>query len=145
MEAYRKKVKFRIVILMIALLVFVAILLYNQFGASASLKNSLSFSFQCGFSAAGSVVLAYSLIKYRRALTDETKLRILYNQENDERLTAIRTKAGIPMTVILSMLLVLAGIIFGYFNETVFCVLICAALFQLFASAAVKLYYMKKM
>ena len=69
MEAYRKKVKFRIVILMIALLVFVAILLYNQFDASASLKNSLSFSFQCGFSAAGSVVLAYSLIKYRRALT----------------------------------------------------------------------------
>lgn len=145
METYKKKLTFRIAIFTIVLLLFLAILLYNQFGASATLKNSLSFSFQCGLSAAGSVVLAFQLMKYRNALKDETKLRVLYNKENDERMTAIRTKAGVPMTVILSMCLVLAGIIFGYFNETVFCVLICAALFQLFASGAVKLYYMSKM
>ena len=126
------------------LLLFVGLLLYNQFGASAAIKDSMSFSFQCGFSAAGSLALAYMLVKYSRALADEQKLKVLYNQENDERMKAIRAKAGVPMVVILSLVLVLVGNIFGYFNETVFFVLICVALFQLFASAAVKLYYMRK-
>jgi hypothetical protein len=120
-------------------------LLYNQFGASSAIKDSLSFSFQCGLSAAGSLVLVYLLFQYRSALSDDLKLRALYNKENDERMKAIRTKAGVPMTMILSMILVLAGIIIGYFDETVFFVLICVAIFQLFASAAVKFYYMKKM
>ena len=144
MELYRKKLKFRITLFSFVLLLFVGILLYNQFGSSAALKDSLSFSFQCGFSAAGSLVLVYMIAKYRRALVDEQKLKTLFNQENDERMKAIRAKAGVPMTVILSMIFVLTGIVIGYFNETIFVVLICVALFQLFASAAVKLYYMRK-
>ena len=144
MELYRKKLKFRITLFSFVLLLFVGILLYNQFGSSAALKDSLSFSFQCGFSAAGSLVLVYMIAKYRRALVDEQKLKTLFNQENDERMKAIRAKAGVPMTVILSMIFVLTGIVIGYFNEAIFVVLICVALFQLFASAAVKLYYMRK-
>ena len=144
MELYRKKLKFRITLFSFVLLLFVGILLYNQFGSSAALKDSLSFSFQCGFSAAGSLVLVYMIAKYRRALVDEQKLKTLFNQENDERMKAIRAKAGVPMTVILAVIFVLAGVVIGYFNETIFVVLICVALFQLFASAAVKLYYMRK-
>ena len=127
------------------LLLFVAILLYNQFGASDALKDSLAFSFQCGFSAAGSIVLVFWLMKYRGALKDEAKLRLLYNEEKDERMSAIRAKAGIPMVLILSMALVLGGMIIGYFNETVFVVLIGVALFQLLVSLGVKLYYKVKM
>ena len=145
MEVFRKRLKQRILLFSIVLLVFVIILLYNQFGASDLIKDSLSFSFQCGFSAAGALVLVYLIIQYRRALSDDLKLQVLYNKENDERTRVIWAKSGIPMTVILSMILVLAGIVIGYFNETVFVVLICVALFQLFASASVKLYYMKKM
>ena len=144
MELYRKKLKFRITLFSLVLLLFVGILLYNQFGSSAALKDSLSFSFQCGFSAAGSLVLVYMIAKYRRALVDEQKLKTLYHQENDERMKAIRAKAGVPMTVILAVIFVLAGVVIGYFNETIFVVLICVALFQLFVSAAVKLYYMRK-
>ena len=144
MNQYRKNLKIRIALFGVIILIFVGILLYNQFGASAALKNSLAFSFQCGFSAAGSLVLVYMIAKYRRALVDEQKLKTLFNQENDERMKAIRAKAGVPMTVILSMIFVLTGIVIGYFNETIFVVLICVALFQLFASAAVKLYYMRK-
>ncbi|MEN6636608.1 MAG: hypothetical protein ABFC56_12195 [Clostridiaceae bacterium] len=145
MEQYKKKLKVRILIFSILLLIFVAVLLYNQFGTSSAIKDSLSFSFQCGFSAAGALALVFWIAKYRRALLDELKLRILYNKENDERMKAIWAKSGIPMTVILSMVLVLAGIVIGYFNETVFFVLICVAIFQLFATAAVKFFYMKKM
>lgn len=145
MELFKKKLKTRIILLCAVLLVFVAILLYNQFGASEALKDSLAFSFQCGFSAAGSFALVFWLMKYRSALKDEAKLRLLYNEEKDERMSAIRAKAGIPMVLILSILLVLAGMIIGYWNETVFVVLIGVALFQLFTSAAVKFYYMRRM
>ena len=145
MELFKNKLKTRTVLLCAVLLLFVAILLYNQFGASDALKDSLAFSFQCGFSAAGSIVLVFWLMKYRSALKDETKLRLLYNEEKDERMSAIRAKAGIPMVLILSMALVLGGMIIGYFNETVFVVLIGVALFQLLVSLGVKLYYKVKM
>ena len=145
MELFRKKLKTRIVLFCAVLLLFVAILLYNQFGANDAVKDSLAFSFQCGFSAAGSLALVFWLMKYRGALKDEAKLRLLYNEEKDERMSAIRAKAGIPMVVILSMMLVLGGMIIGYFNETVFVVLIGAALFQLLVSIGVKLFYKVKM
>ena len=145
MELFKKKIKARIILLCSVLLLFVAILLYNQFGASDALKDSLAFSFQCGFSAAGSIVLVFWLMKYRGALKGEAKLRLLYNEEKDERMSAIRAKAGIPMVLILSMALVLGGMIIGYFNETVFVVLIGVALFQLLVSLGVKLYYKVKM
>lgn len=145
MELFKKKIKTRIALLCAVLLLFVAILLYNQFGASEALKDSLAFSFQCGFSAAGSLVLIFELMKYRSALRDEAKLRLLYNEEKDERMFAIRAKAGIPMVLILSMALVLGGMIIGYFNETVFVVLIGVALFQLLVSLGVKFYYKFKM
>ena len=124
MELFKKKIKTRIVLLCAVLLLFVAILLYNQFGASEALKDSLAFSFQCGVSASGSLVLVFWLMKYRGALKEETKLRLLYNEEKDERMSAIRAKAGIPMVLILSMALVLGGMFIGYFNETAFVVLI---------------------
>ena len=145
MELFQKKIKTRIVLLGAVLLLFVAILLYNQFGASETLKDSLAFSFQCGFSAAGSIVLVFWLMKYRGALKDETKLRLLFNEENDERMKAIRAKAGIPMVLILSLALVLGGMVIGYWNETIFVVLICVSLFQLLVSLGVKLYYKVKM
>ena len=145
MDIFKKKLRFRIAILIIVLMIFLAILLYNQFGASESLKESLGFSFQCGFSAAGSLVLVFWLVKYRSALTDETRLRVPYNQENDERMKAIRAKAGVPMVLVLSMALIVAGMVIGYFNETVFVTIIGVTLFQLLASLAVKFYYRRKM
>ena len=84
-------------------------------------------------------------MKYRGALKDEAKLRLLYNEENDERMKLIRAKAGVPMVLILSMALVLASMFIGYWNETAFVVLIGVALFQLLVSLGVKLYYKIKM
>jgi hypothetical protein len=145
MEHYRKNLKIRITLFGVIILIFVGILLYNQFGASAALKDSLAFSFQCGFSAAGALVLVFWMMKYRGALRDESKLRLFYNEENDERMKLIRAKAGVPMVLILSMALVLAGMIIGYWNETAFVVLIGVALFQLLVSLGVKIIYRNKM
>ena len=128
----------------ILILFCLVIILINQLGTVLTYTECLAYSFQRGFSAAGILVLVIWMIKYRAALKDEAKLRLLYNEENDERMSAIRAKAGIPMVLILSLALVLGGMVIGYWNETVFVVLIGVALFQLLVSLGVKLYYKVK-
>ena len=145
MEQYRKKLKLRMLIFSVVMLFCVVILLINQIGTIDTDTETIAISFQKGFATSGIIILALTLFKYRRALSDEEKLRLLYNQENDERMKAIRAKAGVPMVLILSMALVLGGMVIGYWSETIFIVLICVALFQLLASIVVKFYYMKKM
>ena len=145
MEHFKTKLKSRIALLCALVLIFAVILLYNQFGASIALRNSLVFSFQCGVAAAGALILVFWVLKYRAALKDETKLQLLFNQEKDERMSAIRAKAGIPMVLILSISLLIGGMIIGYYNVTVFLVLVGAALFQMLVSLCVKLYYRIKM
>ena len=129
----------------ILILFCLVIILINQLGTVLTYTECLAYSFQRGFSAAGILVLVIWMIKYRAALKDEAKLRLLYNQENDERMSAIRAKAGIPMVLILSLALVLSGMVIGYWNETIFVVLVGVALFQLLVSLGVKLYYKIKM
>ena len=145
MEQFKKKLKLRMRLFGFLVLFCIVIILINQFGTFITYTESLAFSFQRGFSAAGALVLVFWMMKYRGALRDETKLRLLYNEENDERMKAIRAKAGVPMVLILSLTLVLAGMIIAYWNATVFVVLICVALFQLLVSLGVKLYYRNKM
>ena len=144
MEQFKKKLKLRILLFGFLVLFCIVIILINQFGTVISFTESLAFSFQRGFSASGALVLVFWMMKYRAALKDEAKLRLLYNEENDERMKAIRAKAGVPMVLILSMTLILAGMIISYWSATVFVVLICVALFQLLASLVVKLYYKNK-
>ena len=145
MELFKKKLKLRMLLFGILILFCLVIILINQIGTFITYTESLALSFQRGFSTAGALVLVFWMMKYRSALRDETKLRLLYNEENDERMKAIRAKAGVPMVLILSLTLVLAGMIIAYWNATVFVVLICVALFQLLVSLGVKLYYRSKM
>ncbi len=145
MEKYKKILKKRMAVFSALALLCVGLLVYNQFWAPETLKNNAVFAFQCGLAASGALLLGFVLIRYRRILADDAKLELNYRQENDERAKAIRAKAGYPMVVVLSLLLVLAGMIAGYFNTTIFAVLIAAALFQMFACVAVKLYYRKTM
>ncbi len=145
MEAYKKKITLRIALFTLLVALFVGILLYNQFFTPTVWKDSLVFSFQCGFASAASIGLVFLIVRYSKAVNDEEKLRLLYNQEHDERMSAIRSKAGVPMVIVLSLLLVLAGMIAAYHSETVFYTLELAALGQLLISAAVKFYYKAKM
>ena len=145
MESYRKSITLRIALFTLCVALFVGILLYNVFFASSAMKDSVVFSFQCGFASAGIIALVYFILRYSKVVNDEEKLRLLYHQEHDERMSAIRSKAGVPMVLVLSLLLVFAGMIAAYFNEIVFYTLELAALGQLLISAAVKFYYKAKM
>jgi hypothetical protein len=91
------------------------------------------------------ILSLYLLCKYGIAIKDDTKLKILYNKEYDERQNLIRQKAGMPMLMITSGIMIFAGIIAGYISESVFYTLILAAMVQLTLGATVKIYYMRKM
>ncbi|MEG0910026.1 MAG: hypothetical protein RSB47_03615 [Ruthenibacterium sp.] len=145
MDAYRRKIKQRIVVYILLDFLLVAILLCDQFIESAALQSSIVFAFQCGIAAAAILMICVKIIHYRKILEDDTKLTLQYNRENDERTKAIRTKAGMPMVLFLSALLILAGMVAGYWSEVVFATLVIAALVQLCIAALVKLYAMKTM
>ena len=85
------------------------------------------------------------VISLRQATRDDKKLRELYNKEHDERLIAIRAKSGMPLLLISSDLMLIAAMIAGPINITIFYTLLIASTAQLLTCIAVKTYFLKKM
>lgn len=98
-----------------------------------------------GFMAGTAAALAVYLVNNFRVLRNETLLKRQMNFEKDERMAAIRAKAGMPMLLYTSCAMLLAGLIAGCFNLTVFMTLWAAALVQLLVGVAVKLVYTRRM
>lgn len=98
-----------------------------------------------GMSIGGSIVALFVLMQQSKALKNETKLRQMYIAEHDERCRLILQKAGQPMVTYLSLVLVVAGMIAGFFNIGITIALTAAALFQLLVSIVVKFICMKRM
>lgn len=150
METFKTKVKRRIftdaglMLLAVALGIFSIISMSSQADDGTMAEGFLA-GFQFGLIMSIGALALVDLVKLRRAVNDETRLRMLYNKEHDERLKAIRSKAGQPLLTVTSVLMVIAAIIAGYFNFTVFFTLVVAVLAQLAVSAGVKLVCLKKM
>ena len=142
MERYKKILIIRIVLLSALALLAVGIELFDVFWAQEHL-DSITFCFQCGLACAIGILSVILIIRYGRILHDESKLQIEYNKEHDERMRAIRSKAGVPIIPIISVVIMIIGIIVGYFNVTVFYTLIAVSVGQLVIALIVKLVYMK--
>ena len=123
MEKYKKTVITRIILLGVLVAIGIGTGLFDVFWAQEHLDSFL-FSFQCGSSVAMSLVAAIWLCRYRIILRDETKLQLQYNKENDERMKTIKAKAGLPVVLILSVILILVGMVVGYFNLSIFYTLV---------------------
>lgn len=145
MDKFKRVIAARILWLSILLAVAVALGIYDVFFASPTMKDSFAFGFQSGAVTACGLLAAVMIYRYRSMLSDEKELQLELNKENDERLRAIRAKAGLPMILITSILMVIAGIVASYFNALIFMVLVSAAVCQLIISIIAKLIYMKKM
>ncbi len=145
MEQFRKKLKLRI--LWLSILSFITALagVYDVFFVSETLMNMTVFEFQGGVLAAICILSSLNIIKYNKILKDDSKLKLEYNKENDERFKTIKSKAGLPIVLVLSILMIMSGIIAGYFNITIFYTLIIAAMCQILISGFIKLIYIKKM
>jgi len=144
MDKYKKVLKRRIALLTIPVLLAVGLGIYDVFFASEVIKDSFIFGFQCGASIALGIMSATLIIYYRRILADDKKLKLQYNKENDERLKTIRAKAGMPMLLITSIGMIVAGIVAGYFNPTIFITLVAAAIAQMLIGAVIKQIYLRK-
>jgi len=149
MEKFRRKLQIRRLLLILLALFVVAVCVFDVFFKREPVDGSFYEGFVQGFTIGGSVgtglIAVFSLVRLSLILKDETKLRQQFNLENDERLKAIRAKSGMPMLIFTSLAMVIAGMIAGFFNETVCLTLIIAAACQLLAGVAVKAVHMKIM
>lgn len=151
MEKFRTKVKRRIVISSGMALVALVLGFYSIYSlitldsSAATHSDSFVAGFQFGLIISIGVLAVIDIIKLSLTINDQTKLKVLYNKEHDERLKTIRSKAGMPIIAITSVMMIIAAIIAGYFNIIVFYTLVIAVAAQLSVSAMVKLYCMKTM
>ena len=145
MERYKKAIVVRICLLSLLALAAAGLGVFDVFCAEAEIKASEVFGFQCGIGMGMGVLALIGILRYSRILRDEKALRMQYNRENDERMRAIRARAGMPMLLITSVIMLLAGMVAGYVNITAFYALVLAAAGQLIAACAVKLICMKTM
>ena len=145
MDAMKKDLKTRNLVLTILALFAVAMALFDAFVAPQALKESPVFAFQVGLTAVLALVSSLLLIRNKKAMTDEIKLKKLYHYEHDERMAAIKAKAGLPMILVTSVLMLVAAIIAGYVNITVFYTLVAAAAAQVLLALVVKVIVMRRM
>lgn len=145
MEQFKKRITIRIVWLMVLAFVSALVGVYDVFFATDILKESIAFQFVGGAFTAICIIPSFNIIRYKKIMNDECKLKLLYNKENDERYKIIKSKAGIPIVPILSVLMILSGVIASQINTTVFYTLLIAALCMVLVSGVVKLFYMKRM
>ena len=145
MDKYRKVLKRRIILLSVPVLAAVGLGIYDVFFASEVIKTSYIFGFQCGVSLVLGILSIAFIFFYRRILDDDKKLKLQYNKENEERLKTIRAKAGMPMLLITSVSMIIAGVIAGYYNPTIFFTLVAAASAQMLAGAVTKNVYLRKL
>lgn len=146
METYIRKLKRRISLIRVWLLITVLFILNQQFnfiGTRLTPANHDVASFQLGLILGIEFLAVATMMRYIKALKGTTSIELLYNQEHDERQQLIRQKSGMPMLMITSTLLLVAGVIAGYFNTTVFLTLVIAGILQLSIGALIKLFYMK--
>ena len=145
MEDFKKKIRQRVILLCLLLALGACLSVFDVFLASEELQNSYVFGFQTGATTALTILAAVLVVRYGVILRDEEKLRQLFNRESDERYKAIRAKAGMPVLLLTSVGMMVAGVIAGYFDFTVFVTLIAAGTGQMLVGAALKLFYLRKM
>lgn len=149
MEEFLKKVKRRILIFSGMLFVSVILSAYGLFEMDKSNEASLNAEtvaeFQFGIVFGIGILALVQIIKLRSVINSDTKLKMLYYKEHDERLKTIRSKAGMPMLMITSIIMLIVASIGVYFNIIVFYTLVITAIIQLSIAALVKLYCSKTM
>lgn len=149
MEKFKQSIKRRVLLLSILVIICLALGIQNFMMIGNTENGSLSEGIVAGFQSGLIVGIAMKatidIILLTKAMKDDKKMRLLYNKENDERMKVIRSKAGMPMVMITSVMMLTAAIVAGYFNIVVFYTLVIAAMVQLTIGATIKLYLMKTM
>ena len=150
MERFRKKLKRRKVGFMCMAIIAVMASIIDVFvilpeSQDGSFSNGMIEGVSIGTIISLGILSILQIIRIRKVLKDEKLIKLLYNKEHDERLRSIRGKSGIPMILIMSIVMFVAGIIGSYFSDIIFYTLFVAGFVQLLVSVIVELYCMKTM
>ncbi len=148
MEQYKNSLKSRIAVFIAGVAVLVFLLVLGESGVfrQIGLNEFSDFlrGFQTGILFSVSLIFMFFILKYLWLLKNEDKLKAAYCAENDERHKLIMMKIGGNAMYVCTVLILIAGIVAGYFNETVFFSLAGCALFLLLIRVALKIYYHNK-
>lgn len=101
--------------------------------------------FQFGLLLFLDILFIYLCARNMRIMRDEEKLITQYIKENDERTKAINQRAGKMPSLINGLIILLAGIVAGYFSPVAFLCLVCAALFIFIMTKVRVRYYIRKL
>ena len=156
MEQYKEKLKITNIFLTIGcvvLAVFAILAIGSELGWFRSLKpiagdshwQSAWFGFVTGASCGIFALMLFSLIRNRRALKDEKKLKKLYVKEYDERTIQIVTMARNTAMQILLIGGLVAVVIAGYFSITVSLTILACIFVSSITSLLLVGYYNKKL
>ncbi|HZK34894.1 MAG TPA: hypothetical protein VFD33_06265 [Bacillota bacterium] len=145
MEKFKSLIKRKIILFTLLLLMAIALGGYTLITGGKGIGDESVQGFQSGIALGIAIMALIQIATYCIALKDDKKLKLLCNKENDERMEEIRKRSGMPMLLVMSMLMLLAAVIAGYFNTLVFTTLVLTAIIQLTIGLIVKLYHMKTM
>jgi len=156
MEQYKEKLKITNIFLSIGcvvLAVFAILAIGSELGWFRILKpiagdghwQSAWFGFVTGASCGLFALMLVSLIRNRRALKDDSKLKKLYVKEHDERNIQILTLARNTAMQILLLIGLVATVIAGYFSITVSITILACTFVSSITSLLLVGYYSKKL
>lgn len=101
--------------------------------------------FQVGMVLVLAVYCIRNVCRFKKILSSEEYIREFYIKEHDERMAAIREKTGGNVLDTCGILIIMAGVIAGYFNPVVFGTLIACGIFLLLVRKSLHIYYCKNM
>lgn len=145
MKNVQKGFTLRRVITSLLLVFALGVLVYDRFFAcEAQLESELS-SFRNGMCVGFLAVALFYRWHDAKLCRNPEKMKEIYLADNDERQIAIRAKAGMPVLLYLSVVLVMAAILTSYWNVTVAATLLVTGFAQLLIGCVLKVYYTKTM
>lgn len=151
LEAYRKTIRRRMnVMAVLGVAYSVAMIVAHTLWTGSAAVDEFAWSGVASGFAGGALtamVLCFALLtpRYGKALRDEQALRRLWNKEHDERLRAIRARAGAPIILYTSFAMIAVAMLIGPWNMIAAMTLLLAAAVQILISAAVKLICLRTM
>ncbi|MDR2655710.1 MAG: hypothetical protein LBC56_06525 [Oscillospiraceae bacterium] len=148
MENFKKQIQKRQRIFIAGIMAAAALMIvFSRSAVKSSPAETYPFylmGFSAGFSMALTVRYALLLGRYRKILNDETELKKLYNEENDERNRMISEKSGGMIVKYCAGVIVFAGLVSSFFSMIVMSTLMACAFFLLIVRKALMLYYSRK-
>ena len=128
-----------------AVALWVAWLVAERLLLPEGLRDTDAAAFRSGFAYGMIGALTAVLVRGAQTLRNTEKLRQAWVRQHDERMIAIRARAGMPMLLYASVAMLLAACVVSYTNETAFKTLCVAGLAQALLGLAAKAYFLKTM